>query len=255
MRHAKNSLVVSPERDIPLLRQVRNSKFITHQQLFEFMKLCGCDHNRDAFNWRVRRLKKFGHISVCPAIQGMGSAVYQITKVGLCLLEHCGHSTVVLNSDTAHLSHFSHVFHALEMNAVQLALTRVNLVASWQSEIEIASFNTVSSTPLQKDYDAIVEVWLSENIKRFAFEYERTLKSAKRYEQIRAALEAEREIECILYLTSGLDLVSPLVRELGDVKKRVAFATLRDFENNLLDTVVFTSRSTMVKFRDFLNGL
>lgn len=254
MRHAKNTLVVSPQRDIPLLRQVRNSKFITHHQLFEFMKLCGCDHNRDAFNWRVRRLKRFGHISVCPAIHGLGSAVYQITKAGLCLLEHCGQSTIVLNSDTAHLSHLTHVFHALEMNAVQLALTRAKLVASWQSEMEIASFNTSSSSPLQKDYDAIVEVWVGDRTERFALEYERTLKSAKRYEQIRAALEAEREIKSILYLTSGLELVPPLVRELGDVKKRVAFATLRDFENGLLDTVMFTSRSTMVKFGDFLNG-
>jgi hypothetical protein len=254
MRYAKNSLVVSPERDVPLLRQVRNSKFVTHQQLFEFMKLCGCDHNRDAFNWRVRRLKTFGHITDCPAIHGLGSAVYQITKAGLCLLEHCGHSSVVLNSNTAHLSHLSNVYHALGMNAVQLALTRVNLLASWQSEIEIASFNTISTSPLQKDYDAIVEVWVGEKTQRFALEYERTLKSAKRYEQIRAALESEREIKCILYLTSGLELISPLVRELGYIKKRVAFATLRDFENNLLDTHMFTSRSTMLKFGDFLKG-
>jgi hypothetical protein len=130
------------------------------------------------------------------------------------------------------------------MNAVQLALTRVNLVASWQSEIEIASFNTISTSPLQKDYDAIVEVWVGE----------RTQKSARRYQQIRAALESEREIKCILYLTSGFELISPLVRELGDIKQKVAFATLRDFENSLLDTYMFTSRSTMVKFGDFLNG-
>ena len=38
MRYAKNSLVINPERDIPLLLQVRNSRFISHQQLFEFMQ-------------------------------------------------------------------------------------------------------------------------------------------------------------------------------------------------------------------------
>lgn len=39
MRYAKGSLVINPERDIPLLRQVRNSKFVSHHQLFELMKL------------------------------------------------------------------------------------------------------------------------------------------------------------------------------------------------------------------------
>jgi len=38
MRYAKNSLVVSPERDIPLLHQVRNSRFVSHNQLFQFMQ-------------------------------------------------------------------------------------------------------------------------------------------------------------------------------------------------------------------------
>ncbi len=43
MRYAKGSLVISEERDIPLLRQVRNSRFVSHDQLFEFMKFGGVD--------------------------------------------------------------------------------------------------------------------------------------------------------------------------------------------------------------------
>ena len=39
MRYAKGGLVINAERDIPLLRQVRNSRFVSHAQLFEFMKL------------------------------------------------------------------------------------------------------------------------------------------------------------------------------------------------------------------------
>jgi hypothetical protein len=255
MRHAKNSLVVSPERDVPLLCQVRNSKFVTHQQLFEFMKLCGHEHSRPSFDWRIRRLVKFGRIAVCPDIQDSGSAVYRITKSGLSLLEHLGQASIVLTSETVHLPHTSHAFHALGMNAIQLALRRANLVASWQSEIEVAAFNMISNTPFQKDYDAIVEIWVEDRIERFALEYERTLKNATRYGQVRAALQAERELHCILYLTSGMELVAPLVQELGDVEKRVGFATLRDFERDLLDTTVFScQRSAMVKFSDFLNG-
>ena len=85
------------------------------------------------------------------------------------------------------------------MNAIQIALTHKNQLASWQSEVEIASFNTISRSPYEKDYDAIVDVWVGDNRARFALEYERTLKSSKQYERVRAALQAERQIACILY--------------------------------------------------------
>src|SRR6185437_6461597 len=65
MRYAKNSLVINRERDIPLLLQVRNSRFISHQQLFEFMQYQGIDHSRSGFNWRTRRLLGSGYLSVC----------------------------------------------------------------------------------------------------------------------------------------------------------------------------------------------
>ena len=65
MRYAKGGLVINPERDIPLLRQVRNSRFVSHQQLFEFMKFGGFDHCRNSFNWRVRRLVDVRPISIC----------------------------------------------------------------------------------------------------------------------------------------------------------------------------------------------
>ena len=65
MRYAKGSLVISEERDIPLLRQVRNSRFVSHDQLFEFMKFGGVDHCRNSFNWRVKRLLKYGQLDLC----------------------------------------------------------------------------------------------------------------------------------------------------------------------------------------------
>ncbi len=122
MRYAKGGLVINPERDIPLLRQVRNSRFVSHNQLFELMKFGGSDRSRDSFNWRVRRLIKSGHISFCGGVFCAGSAVYRITKEGLILLEHHGQFTTVLHSNTQHLSHASQVFHALELNAIQIAL-------------------------------------------------------------------------------------------------------------------------------------
>ena len=252
MRYAKGSLVINPERDIPLLRQVRNSKFVSHHQLFELMKLGGFDHSRNSFNWRVKRLLDSGHIGICQGVYGAGSAVYRITKDGITLLEHHGQFTAVLQSNTEHLPHLSQVFHSLELNAVQLALARKNLLAGWQSEVEIASFNTISRSPYQKDYDAIVDVWIGDRKLRFALEYERTLKSLKQYERIRVALEAERQIECVLYLTSGMEILVHLVHEFQSVRKRLAFAGATTFERHLLDTVVTGRNGTTARFSDVL---
>ena len=243
---------INPERDIPLLCQVRNSRFVSHKQLFELMRFGGSDRSPDSFNWRVRRLLKSGHISICGGVFA-GSAVYRITKEGLILLEHHGQFTAVLHSNTQHLAHASQVFHALELNAIQIALAHKNQLASWQSELEIASFNTISRSPYEKDYDAIVDVWVGDNRARFALEYERTLKSSKQYERVRAALQAERQVACILYLTSGMEVLVHLVHELESVPNKLAFANAKDFTQTLLETRVFVrGNAPGTRFQDLL---
>ena len=252
MRYVKNSVVIQAERDIPLLRQLRNSKFASHSQLFELMRFGGSESSRDSFGWRVRRLLKAGFLSICKGAFGGESAIYRITREGVALLEHHGQFTTVLHSRTEHLPHTSQVFHSLELNRIQLALASENLLANWQSEIEIASFNTISRAPYQKDYDAIVDVWIGDRKVRFALEYERILKSLKQYERIRAALEAERQIECVLYLTSGMEVLVHLVHEFQSVRKRLAFAGATTFERHLLNTVVTGRDGITARFWEVL---
>jgi hypothetical protein len=253
MRYAKNSLVVSPERDIPLLRQVRNSRFVSHNQLYEFMAYGGFDRCRSSFNWRTRRLVRSGHLSICEGVFGAGSVVYRISREGLALLEHHGQFTTVLHSRTEHLPHSAQVFHSLELNAVQLALAHQNVLAGWHSEVEVASFNTISHTPYQKDYDAIVDVWNGDRTACFALEYERSLKSSKQYDRVRKALECERKVGCVLYLTSGVEILVHLVHEFESVNTILAFADARDFARLLLDTTVITGQGGAgVRFGDLL---
>lgn len=250
MRYSRNSLIVSPGRDLPLLLQVRNSRFITHQQLFELLQYTNVGQTRSSFNWRTRRLLEAGHISICGDHSGAGAPVYRITKDGLSLLEYHGHFTTVLHSRTEHLPHSSQIFHALELNNIHLALRRKNLLADWHSEVEIASFNTISERALQKDYDALVGIWLGEKRACFALEYERSLKSSRQYERVRAALDSEDEVDCVLYLTSGIEILVHLVHQLRPVDVTLAFATARDFLELLLDTTVITQNSLSgVKFR------
>jgi hypothetical protein len=240
VRYAKDSFVVNPERDIPLLRQVRNSKFVSHTQLFEHMQLAGFERSRKSFNWRIKRLIDSGHVAVCAGVFGAGSSVYRITKDGLTLLEYHGQFTAVLHSNTQHLPNTSQVFHALELNNIQLALARQNLLAGWQSEVEIASFNTISRTPYCKDYDAVVDVWIDDAQARFALEYERSLKGTQHYQKIRSALETEEQIPTILYLSPGPDVLVHLVHEFEGIKKPVAFCSTSAFAESLLDTTVIT---------------
>jgi hypothetical protein len=202
MRYARGTHSISASRDIPVLLQVRNSKFITHQQLFRFLWPLN-ESSRRGFNWRIRRLLDAGYISVCDGIAGHGNLVYRITRQGLIELESHGKFATVLNSRTQHLPHPSHAAHALDLNSIQLALVQSHLLVSWQSDVEIASANTVSRDPMAKDYDAIVDVWNSDTAARFGLEYERTLKSVQQYARIRRVLEEENTLACILYLTAG----------------------------------------------------
>lgn len=253
MRYRKDSIVIRPERDVPLLRHVRNSKFVGHNQLFELMRFAGCESSRDSFGWRVRRLIKADFVSICAGAFGDEGPVYRITRNGIAMLEHHGYFTAVLHSNTKHLPHISQVLHSLELNRIQLALARQNLLARWQSEIEIASFNTISCSPYKKDYDAIVDVWLGEQPVRFALEYERCLKSYRHYDHIKTALEAERQVGWILFLTSGMEVLFHLVHELNSVANRVAFANASDFEQMLLDTRVITASNLAgTNLREFL---
>lgn len=253
MRYVKDSIVIQKERDIPLLRQVRNSKFASHSQLFELMRFRGSEYSRDSFSWRIRRLIKAGFLTVCEDSLGVESAVYCMSRRGIAMLEHHGQFTTVLHSRTKHLPHTSQVFHSLELNRIQLALARQNLLANWQSEIEIASFNTISCSPYQKDYDAIVDVWVGEKTARFALEYERSLKSYRHYDHIRTALEAERHVGWILFLTSGMEVLVHLIHEFRPLGDKLAFANASDFEQMLLDTRVITARNLSgTDFRELL---
>jgi hypothetical protein len=256
MRYAKGTVSVSEKRDIPLLLHVRNSKFITHQQLYELMQLNGVEHSRESFNWRLKRLLTSDYMSVCQGNFGKAEIVYRITRQGMVQLENHGRFATVLNSRSQHLPHPSQAHHALELNAIQLELARKNILLSWQCDVETASANTVSTAALEKDYDAVVDVCNNDTAARFGLEYERTLKSAPQYERIRRALALENKLSCILYLTAGPEMSLHLANELAGIPKRLAFATAKAFRETLLDTMVmiFPGHSE-VPFRSQLHGM
>lgn len=97
----------------------------------------------------------------------------------------------------------------------------------------------VAEEPYQKDYDALVTISLGNQLYDFALEYERTLKSSKRYERILEALEAENQVDCILYLTADPVLLRTLIPRLTPITKNIAFTTAQAVrEQSLAATVL-----------------
>lgn len=243
--------MISEQGDVPLLREVRNSKFVSHRQLFTLLdsaaSLC-----RRTFTSRLKRLLDREYLRALPGFFWRGSEVYSIAPGGLMELESQGEFAVALNSATRHMPHPLQVYHALELNEIRLATVRSSLLVDWESELEIASRNLVSER-FQKDYDALVRLWSGEQIREFALEYERSLKTARRYMRIREALENERAVGAILYLTAGADLMFALLCHLAPTSKPLAFATARHFHQHLLATPVFTDvRRPPVRLDHFL---
>ncbi len=100
----------------------RNSRFVSHEQLFDFMKFGGFDHCRSSFNWRTKRLRRFR-----PYFSLRGRVWRRIGRLsdhrqGLPCWNIMASSRRVLHSNTEHLPHPSQVLHSLELNAIQLAL-------------------------------------------------------------------------------------------------------------------------------------
>src|SRR5260370_33110145 len=127
LRYAKNSVVISLGRDIPLLRQARNSRFISYEQLFTLLHHARFEESRPSFSWRVRRLLDSGHLHACEGISWAGHPVYRITQKRLLQLESYRHFVTVIHSQTPRHPQLSQAFHALEMNEVKDTLVRHNV--------------------------------------------------------------------------------------------------------------------------------
>jgi len=253
VRYRKGTIVVSPHGDIPLLRYVRNCRFISHRQLFQLLRQDSVLSARSSFNWRIERLLERGYMERLAGTNFQGSPVYTITRDGLLELEANGDFAVALHSMTRQMPHPLQVHHALELTEIRVALATNHLLVRWQSEIEITSSNLVSRTPLEKDYDAIVDIWVGDEVRRFALEYERNLKGLKKYEAIKAAIEADDQVPCILFIAPHFDLLLGLMQELTPSTKRMAFSLMKPFCQQLLATSLVTGDdSPMVSFEEFL---
>src|SRR5271166_3235755 len=213
MRYRKGSIVISEAFDIPLLLLIRNSGYITHEQL---IALSGYDKSQSAvcnFLWRIRRLLAGGFVGLFDR-RIEGHKVYSITRKGLAELESFGHMLYSLNPETTSICQPSKMMHCLELNDIRLTFVRYKLVDTWLTDLEVCSENLMTADQYVKDYDAVTILEIGDQKLTCAIEYERTNKSPARYLEMRRALLQEKMVDAVLYIVRDVERTFSIVEQL-----------------------------------------
>jgi hypothetical protein len=235
VRYWKGSIALSPIRDYPLLRQVLRSTFITHGQLYEFMRLQYCATSRNAFNNRVLRLVKHDYLVRDEVPFRTEGYVYSISSRGAAELAGLGEYYTGLPCRPVDGQLPKAVYHAIDLNEVHLALKRSEQLVRWTPDTEIRSRNEFTDSGYKKDYDAVVTVCSNGSARTFALEYERTAKARREYLQISNDIETETAVARFLYLVPNYDLLSYVSSFFTTSRRAIYFGLFSDFLNHLLD--------------------
>ena len=229
MRYWKGSISLSPTRDYPLLRHVLRSGFVTHNQLFEFLRLDYSASSRNSFNNRVHRLVKHGLLVRQEMPFVSREVVYTVSPAGASELVGRGEYYVPPAKKGRWNTAQSSLHHSLELNEIHLALKRSGTLVYWMPETEIRSRSDLTSHGYSKYYDAIVTVRLAGRDYKFALEYERTPKAARHYLAVRERIEQEVAIVHFLYLAPNHDLLWFVADKLSGCRRAVYFGLFQDF--------------------------
>ena len=254
MRYPKGSIQLNQSRDLPLLRQILRSEFVTHSQLFDFMRLNHCEHTRKSFDWRLRRLvdRELVRRQTIPGCTG--EFVYSVGSGAAMMLQGSGEYCLVgrgrFNGKEAERS----VLHAIGLNEIQLSALRAGLLVRWICSMEVRSQNELTGFGFAKDYDAVVTVRTGVGEQGFALEYERSPKPMRYYRDVAAALGRESHVSRVLYLVSNYDLLQFISGFFRNGQSRVFFGLVKDWHAQLLDMSVSRCSATRsIRFRETLD--
>lgn len=243
MRYSKGSIQVDPTYDEGLLRQVLHSGFISAGQLWRCMELDGHGLARRSFNWRLQRLVDHQMIRLHRNVALGGARVYSVDRWGVAHLAGRGEDCVGV-CERLESADETAVLHALDLNDIRLAVKECGALVEWKSEMEIRSRNEFTTFGYAKDYDAVVTVMVNGREAEVALEYERTAKAAKKYREIRAAIESETMIGQFLYLTINYHLLNFVTQFFERSRKRIYFGLAGDFRRERLNMKVIDGTRT-----------
>jgi hypothetical protein len=255
MRYPKGSIQLNQSRDLPLLRQILHSEFITRSQLFEFMELNGYERSRNSYDWRMRRLVERGLVMRQTALAGTGDFVYSLAADAAELLQTMGEYCLIGRGRCSAKNVNQGVLHAVGLNDIHLSLMRSGLLLRWTSTMQIRSQNELTDYGFAKDYDAVVAVRTEIGEYRFALEYERTPKAMKYYNAIACRVGEEAHLSRVLYLVTNYDLLRFVSGFFRKSQCAVFFGLVGDWHSQLLEMPVSNASSKhLIPFREALDG-
>jgi len=234
MRYFKGCIALNAEHDLPMLEQVLHSGFVTHQQLWKFMRQGGYERQRECFNWRAKRLVDHGFLTRQMLSGVTRSFVYSLTEQGadelIGLDQSCPGATAFFNRKHDH----GGIRHAVELNEIHLVLAASGRLGRWTSDIELRSRNEFTACGYAKDYDALIDLKFDGVEVQVALEYEREAKSQSRYADIVSAIANEQHVDRFLYLVPDYDLLFFVHRFFAGMTRRVYFGIACEFKRQLL---------------------
>ena len=208
MRYLKGAVNPSRDHDYPLLKRVLGCRYVTHGQLWRFLHRDRYEASRGSYDWRVKRLRESGYITHLPLPMVSQDCVYTIAGNGVTYLVGLGELYSGPLNGLGIDPDINSVAHAVSLNDIHLRFHETMVVVSWETETEIRSRNELTNRGYKKDYDAVVTLVLSGEVKTFALEYERTPKTYREYSKILQRIETERRIDRFLYLVTNSHLQS-----------------------------------------------
>ena len=255
MRYPEGSIQLNQSRDLPLLRQILHSEFITRSQLFAFMELHNYERSRNSLDWRIRRLVERRLVVRQTAVAGIGDVVYSLANDAAELLQSMGEYCLIGRGRSTGKNGNQSVLHAVGLNDIHLSLMRSHLLVRWISAMQIRSQNELTDYGFVKDYDAVVTVRTEIGEYRFALEYERTPKAVKNYSAIASCISEETHLSRLLYLATNYDLLRFISRFFRQSKCAVFFGLVGDWHSQLLEAPVSSASSMRsIPFREALEG-
>ena len=257
----KGKYLLNPKKDLPLLQLIRDATFISRQQIELLIAGRTEEVNYRCRNRRLERLVELNQIQIYPQCFPYPGRIFAITQAGINTLQVTGMGILSVSADTETLADVGQVPHFIGLNQIEIAARKAFGVRRWIGDRQLKSLNIASNRPTQKDYDSIAEIASpsdSNAIIYLGIEYERTIKSKDRYAQIRKKLEAERQIQGLLYFADTETNASLLSREVYSATVPVGVVIASQFQTNGVDAMllVVQDRSVIrVSVQDYIASI
>jgi hypothetical protein len=208
---------LSQERDLPLLKLIRDTTYISRPQLHVLAPQVGIREDTKNLNRRLRRLVDSGLALAGKPWPPFAGTVYCISHAGLLALENNGQASEAIKSSSEKICTPNQIGHFLMLNRIRIGLQGWRdsfVLCSWHTDRQIKAWNIIEQR-YAKDYDGVVELARNRpadvddgdgqaEVVRLGIEYERTFKSYDAYDRITAALNRETKVDAVLYFTDSV---------------------------------------------------